>query len=50
MVFSVFLCCALALLLWARERERPEFVALNRLCLGSTSVKAEDDHVKNPSD
>ncbi len=30
MVFSVFLCCALALLLWARERERPEFVALKQ--------------------
>ncbi len=30
MVFSVFLCCALALLLWARERERPELVALKQ--------------------
>lgn len=30
MVFSVFLCCALALLLWVRERERPELVALKQ--------------------
>lgn len=30
MVFSVFLCCALALLLWVQERERPELVALKQ--------------------